>query len=341
MTYIVNANCIVSVANYCISHVNLSLGVCSGISATGLSESTFVGLNAGCSGSGIYNTFIGACAGRTFCTADRNTAVGNLAMPYPFSGSGNVAVGYLAGAGFSSGSQCHFADTFLGACSGGTCTNKQCSTGIGYASLYGVQSNPSLGNIAIGANAGQCLIHCHNVIIGAHLASGLTTSNNLIISQPNATSTWVYGNYQGRVGVGNESPAVALHVTGAIFATSEIIAYYSDRRLKENIIVIDCALEKVSKLNGVYYNPNQLAQEYGFKSEKREVGLLADEVEKIIEEVVTLAPFDMDEHKKSKSKQNYKTIKYERIVPVLIEAMKELTVIVNNLESEIELLGGK
>lgn len=122
--------------------------------------------------------------------------------------------------------------------------------------------------------------------------------------------------------------------TGEIRATNAITSFYSDERLKENIELIPNALEKVLSLKGVTYEPNTIAESYGFKKEKM-VGVLAQDVEKVLPEAVKPAPFDILKLNEgieiSMSGENYKTVQYEKIVPLLIEAIKELNKQVNEL----------
>lgn len=106
-----------------------------------------------------------------------------------------------------------------------------------------------------------------------------------------------------------------------------IIAYASDRRLKTNIVKIENAIEKVKAINGVTFDwLLDKTQALGFTPEKaHEVGVLAQEIEAVLPEAVEIAPFDYDwkEENKSKSGDKYLTVKYEKIVPLLIEAIKE------------------
>ena len=102
--------------------------------------------------------------------------------------------------------------------------------------------------------------------------------------------------------------------TGQIRATSNITAYYSDSRLKDFEGPIDSALDKVKTLTGYYFKENDLARSFGYDNEKRQVGVSAQEVESVLPEVVTEAPFNAD----------YKSVWYEKLVPLLIEAIKEL-----------------
>jgi hypothetical protein len=129
------------------------------------------------------------------------------------------------------------------------------------------------------------------------------------------------------LGVGTAASGTA----GEIRATNEITAYYSDRRLKENVVTISDAVLKVNSLTGILYNPNDLAVGFGYSKETKLVGLFADEVEAVLPEAVKAAPFDLDEEGNSISGENYKTIQYEKLVPLLIEAIKEQQKQINQL----------
>jgi hypothetical protein len=135
----------------------------------------------------------------------------------------------------------------------------------------------------------------------------------------------------GSLGVG----IVGSGTTGEIRATNVITSYYSDERLKENITLIPNALDKVMSLRGVTYNSNQLAESFGYRNKETQVGVLAGDVEKVLPEAVKPAPFDImrfEETEISRSGENYKTVQYEKLVPLLIEAIKEL----NNKVKELE-----
>lgn len=134
------------------------------------------------------------------------------------------------------------------------------------------------------------------------------------------------------LGVGTAASGTA----GEIRATNAITSYYSDERLKENIVPIDNALAKVAELSGVTYNANKLAESFGFTDKSKQVGLLAGQVEKVLPEAVKPAPFDIlriDENTEiSRSGENYKTVQYEKIVPLLIQAINELQEEVKSLK---------
>ena len=134
----------------------------------------------------------------------------------------------------------------------------------------------------------------------------------------------------GKFGIGTSSPAANLHVVGNIVASGNITAYYSDERLKDLKGAIPDALDKVNKLTGYYYTPNALAHSLGVDNTELEVGVSAQEVEEVLPEIVTKSVVGQDEFG-----EDYKTISYEKLTPLLIEAVKELTQKVAYLESKI------
>lgn len=125
-----------------------------------------------------------------------------------------------------------------------------------------------------------------------------------------------------------------LAMSGNITATLEITAYFSDMRLKDNVRPITNAMDKVSAINGVYYNPNQVAEDLLNESRtSTKVGLIAQEVEAVMPQVIRAAPFDINPDGTSKSGEHYKTVQYEKLVPLLVEAIKELDARVAKLEA--------
>lgn len=111
-------------------------------------------------------------------------------------------------------------------------------------------------------------------------------------------------------------------ITGQLACTDDIIAFASDERLKENIQPLENALDKVMQLSGFTYNFNEIGQSLGFDGLVRYVGVSAQEVQAVLPEAVKPAPVD----------SNYITVQYEKIVPLLIEAIKELKEEINELK---------
>lgn len=128
--------------------------------------------------------------------------------------------------------------------------------------------------------------------------------------------------------------AVGLYVTnGQILATSNITAYYSDERLKDKVGKIENALDKVSQIETFYFKENELAKSFGHDIDKVQVGVSAQSVKKVLPEIVDLAPFDMnDEMNGSKSGEDYMTVDYAKLTPLLIEAIKELKAEIKELK---------
>ena len=116
-----------------------------------------------------------------------------------------------------------------------------------------------------------------------------------------------------------------MYVDGGIYATGNITAY-SDARKKTNIHTVNNALETLSKLRGVYYHRNDTYDEK-IDTEKRQIGVIAQEVNEFLPEVVTYAK-DVDEY----------GVQYGNFAGLFIEAIKELNQKVENLEHEIAVL---
>jgi len=106
----------------------------------------------------------------------------------------------------------------------------------------------------------------------------------------------------------------------------------SDERLKENITPIENALDKVSQLKGVTFDWKDDVEEKGFiPFAKHETGVIAQDVQKVIPDAAVPAPFD----------ENYLTVQHEKIIPLLIESVKELKQTVDTLQARIDELETK
>ena len=126
------------------------------------------------------------------------------------------------------------------------------------------------------------------------------------------------------------APANSLYIdsAGSLNVLANVTAYVSDMRLKTKTSDISEPLKIIDKLNGFYYTLNDIAKSFGIKNTRQEIGLSAQEIQKVLPELVHMAPFDKntDEHGNitSKSGENYLTISYDRLAPVFVEAIKEL-----------------
>jgi hypothetical protein len=155
---------------------------------------------------------------------------------------------------------------------------------------------------------------------GNFSAGTITASLTGNASGSAATFTSTSQNSQfNSIGVGTAASATA----GEIRATNNVTAYYSDDRLKTRLGNIEDALAKVKTLDTFYYEANEVAQAMGY-TPVREVGISAQQVEAIMPETVAPAPID----------DKYLTVRYERLVPLLLAAIKELEAKVAALEAK-------
>jgi hypothetical protein len=133
-------------------------------------------------------------------------------------------------------------------------------------------------------------------------------------------------------------PTERLEVVGNIHATGYIRSYYSDDRLKTFTSNITDALNIIDNLKGFHYVPNDKALQLGFPYDN-EIGLSAQAVQKVVPEIVKIAPFDsmkdIGGNIVSKSGEDYLTICYERLGAVFVEAIKELRQENRKLKDEI------
>jgi trimeric autotransporter adhesin len=125
-----------------------------------------------------------------------------------------------------------------------------------------------------------------------------------------------------------------LTVAGDITATGDITAYYSDERLKNFEGTIPNAIDKVKKLNGYYFKENETAKKLGYDNDERQVGVSAQEVEKVMPEVVKDAPINFSNG--APEGLDYKTVQYDKLVPLLIEAIKEQQETIEKQQEKID-----
>jgi hypothetical protein len=140
-------------------------------------------------------------------------------------------------------------------------------------------------------------------------------------AQTNITSVGSLGSTQiSSLGVGTAASGTG----GEIRATNNVTAFFSDERLKTKTGDIKNALDKVCQIETLLYHANEVAVALGYDASIPEVGVTAQSVQKVQPEIVVPAPID----------DKYLTVRYEKLVPLLIEAIKEL-------KAEVDVLKGK
>ena len=173
-------------------------------------------------------------------------------------------------------------------------------------------------------------LDCGSIDDGGAISIGTTNSVGLTIGRSGNTfmlyNSGGTHNFQtgdivvtaGALGVGTST----LGTAGLIRATNDVVAFFSsDERLKDNLIKIGNPLDKLSQLNG--YEFDWIVNQEIHPNEGHDVGVIAQEVEKVIPEIVETR------------ESGYKAVKYEKMVPLLIEAIKEQQKQIDELKDEI------
>ena len=102
------------------------------------------------------------------------------------------------------------------------------------------------------------------------------------------------------------------NTTGRFEASNDVVAFSSsDKRWKKNIVKIDSAIDKIKKINGVKFEWIEDEKFHGNRG--KDIGIIAQEIEEILPEIVKTRDSGM------------KAVRYEKIIPLLIEAIKELS----------------
>ncbi len=141
-----------------------------------------------------------------------------------------------------------------------------------------------------------------------------------------STYGWIWETGGSGGGGATASAKMELGATnGTLRVTGDLVAYASDKRLKTNVKNISNPIEKIKQINGVEYDwVDDIKEKYDFHpNSMHEVGVLAQEIEKVLPEAVLTAPMNAPYKEKTGEDHNFLTVKYERIVPLLIEAIKE------------------
>jgi hypothetical protein len=230
-----------------------------------------------------------------------------------------------------------------------------------YGTTYNLALNPIGGNVGIGTSspASTLTVGSINGSVPGEITLNPTAASNeggqIIFKRAvNAgTNDWIIDQYgttnanarlrifnttegnginileNGFIGMGTSAPSVRLQVAGDIIANS--IAGSSDARFKTNVRSITSPLEKVKSLRGVYFNWDQKSFPNKDFSDKTELGFIAQEVEKVLPEVVS----------KDNSPDEYRSVKYDKVVALLVEAIKEQQKQIDSLKSQVKKLKRK
>ena len=321
---------------------NIALGFGAGAVSTGV-QNLFVGFAAGSgSTSGSSNVFSGYISGNGNRTGSYNTFEGANCGTGNTGGSYNAFFGASAGLNNTTGNNNTVVGAYSGPASGsGTLTN---ATALGANVTLTTDNTVVLGN---GANVG---IGTPAPAAGLHVLAGnngVSSGTGVLISGPptgtpnielrgGSTAVTPYIDFAETNGVdystrlrsiggvlnveGNGSGGLLMRVNGNVQATN--VTYTSDARFKQHVRPLTSALASVLALRGVRYEWNALGVRHGGAAGAPQVGLLAQEVEKIYPELV------------STNADGYKAVNYAQLTPVLIEALKEQQAQIEVLKAE-------
>ena len=277
---------------------NTLVGSGSGGIATTASGSVFVGAGAGgITTTGNNNILIGNNVNASSATANNETVIGNsLQERVTFGGTNTL----ISGSTTSTGSFGRV-ETDGDAVFGNNVTIS--GTNVTIAN----DTNPHL--FLNDTNAGAAIFQQS----GNDTRIGSDSNTQVILVQNNATAVTIDTNKDATF-VGNISGST-------IKASGDIVAFNSsDERLKDNITYIGKPLEKIQKIGGYEFDWNEKQQIY----RGHDVGVLAQEIEAVLPEAVR----DRD--------SGFKGVQYDKIIPLLVESIKELNQKVDNLQNILE-----
>jgi hypothetical protein len=305
----------------------------------GDATNTLLGANAGLSlnlSSDRYDTFIGAEAGRYNTTGSYNTYVGQGAGFNKQTGSFNTFVGWAAGNMWSTGDSNSFfgyragfstesnSNSFFGYDAGYSnnigSSNSFFGSNAGHNNVAGSKNvfvgdgsgfrNKGSDNSFLGSQTGFYNIDGDsNVFIGYWAGYSETGSNKLYIDNCITGNTASTGGNCTQPLIKGDFAARTLQIDGSL--TVVTVATPSDIRYKKGINPLESSLEKVLLLQGVTYEWDRDKVTGAGFTEGKQIGLIAQEVEKVLPELV---------HTDGKG---YKTLSYDKLGPLLIEAVKE------------------
>ncbi|MBN1132720.1 MAG: tail fiber domain-containing protein [Bacteroidales bacterium] len=311
------------------SSYNTSVGYQAGYSLNDWQGGTYLGYEAGKFNTGRQNVFIGSTAGRGFTTGADNVCIGGGAggsNDSPFvaaTGTENVFIGYHTG--YKSGGATH-------------------NVIVGAQDAFGGSTITGSYNVYLGEDAGnQSGSASNNVFLGYNAGKYETTSNKLYIDNTSTSTPLIWGDfynnylrfnasiginraYSSSYGVmvdGGSSTYYSMLVYKGAYAYGTGFVDASDARLKTNINTIDNALNMVKQLRGVRFNWDVAGNPDLGLTDDLQIGMIAQEVEAIVPEVVTHDP------------DGFRGISYGKLTAVLIEAIKEQQKQIEALEQRI------
>ncbi|MEA1897734.1 MAG: tail fiber domain-containing protein, partial [Bacteroidota bacterium] len=177
----------------------------------------------------------------------------------------------------------------------------------------GLSNLSGMNNVYLGTSAGLLNNGNSNVFIGYNAGRNANDiSGQLFIDNSSTDMPLIYGNFDTDY----------FRINGTLEVTEEIIP--SDIRLKENIVQLDQVLQKLAHLRGIYFDWKKIDGLNIKLNDRRQIGVIAQEVEQYFPELVAENEF------------GYKGVDYSKLTPILIEAVNEQQDIIDKQQSEID-----
>ena len=285
---------------------------------------------------------------------DNNIAIGYGALDENISGDLNIAIGYMSLDNNTTGED----NLAIGDYALANTKTRNRNVALGSEALRYIGDGGNGYNMtAVGWNAGKShaagnlvtasygvfLGHTtkasadnsvNEIVIGSQLTG--KGSNTAVIGDAGITDIYLSSDVGATVHTGNVSGSAPstgsfghlviakdAHIGEDVLADGDVVAYNSsDIRLKDNIQVIQGSLDKIGDIRGVEFDWNDKSP--GWARERgHDVGVIAQEVEKVLPEVVV------------KRKSGYLGVDYKRLIPLLVESIKELKQEVENLKKKV------
>lgn len=221
----------------------------------------------------------------------------------------------------------------------GSMLNLSNALSASYGSLFSVNDVSGMAVFEIFSAGGVQTASTSTLRTGLNMSGPLNVSSGTsyfptlnVTSSLNVTGTNMYavaGSFTSLLSANSISSSTMVTAGTEIRANGNITAYYSsDQRLKTNIQPIPNALQKVSQISGVTFDwTDQYIEDHGGEDgyfiRKRDAGVIAQEVMNVLPEIV------------AERKDGTLAVKYDKIVALLIEAIKEQNDKIQDLETKV------
>ena len=303
---------------------NLGLAIGTNVQAynstlAAVAGSTYTGDNAittlGTIGTGVWN---GTAINATYLDGQSGTNTGDETLS-SINGLGITTVGTI-GTGVWNGTAINA--TYLDGQSGTNTGDETLSSinGLGITTVGTIDSGTWNGTVIASAYLDSDTAHLSGTqtFSGAKTFTQNITANGLLNVTGGGTSTFTSHLKAHCLGIGMDPS----YTTGEIVAAADIIAYASsDKRLKENIKPIENPLGKIAQISGNTFDWIENSEVHSHKGS--DIGVIAQEIEAVLPELVTTR------------ENGYKAVQYDKVVALLIEAVKEQQTQIDELKSKL------